>query len=438
MNRRRLQTRLVPAAGIIGMVLIASAIGFHILREQRLRLPWDDRYAIKAELSSGQALTPGQGQSVTVAGVEVGEVARVTLKDGRALVEMSIERGALPEVRRDATLFVRPRTPLQDMTIDVNPGTPEAGALSADDVIPLSRTTPQVNLDEILAALDTDTRDYAIALVGGFADGIHDRSTALRNALKASAPTLRLSRRVATVTADRRRQLARAIHSLRSLTAAVAGEETSLGTLVTAGDTTFSTLAAEDDALRTGLERLPGTLRAAREALAAAEPFSREAAPAFERLVPVARRLPGTLRSLDPLRRDALPALEALNAAAPGTRSLARSLTPAARDLTTVNPELETALGSLERLGDVLAYNPPGKEEGYLFWMAWFLHNGHNFISGQDGNGPFWRGIVQFSCSTAFSEPLTGAILKPVLEITKACPGPPPVAAKRTRKVGGR
>ncbi len=144
--------------------------------------------------------------------------------------------------------------------------------------------------------------------------------------------------------------------------------------------------------------------------------------------MPVARELPGTLRALDPLQRDALPALRRLTAVAPGTRRVARQLAPAATSLTTATGDLEKSLGTLERFGDLLAYNPDGTEEGYLFWLAWFFHNGHNYISGQDGNGPFWRGIVQFSCSTAFNEALTGGILKPVLEATDACPSPPPVS----------
>jgi len=432
-SHRTLTTRFIPAVGIVGLVLIATTIGFQILREQRLRLPWDDRFTVQVELSSGQALTPGQGQSVTVAGVEVGEIARVRLRDGRARVTLSIERAKLPAVHRDATLFVRPRTPLQDMTVDIDPGSAGAPELGEDDVLPAAQTTPQVNLDEILGALDVDTRAWAISLVGGFAQGIRGQGDALRAALKASRPTLTLTRRVAAATADRRRQLARAIHSLRTLTAAVADEEQSLGTLVTAGDATFSTLAGEDDALRAGLQRLPGTLRSARTALAAAQPFADVAAPAFTRLVPVARALPATLRALDPLQRDALPALRELTAIAPGTRRVARELRPAVSDLAAANPDAEKAFTTLEHLGDLFAYNPPGKEEGYLFWMAWFLHNGHQFISGQDANGPFWRGIVQFSCSTAFSEPLTGAILKPVLDIAKPCPTPPPVTRAKRR-----
>jgi len=31
----------------------------------------------------------------------------------------------------------------------------------------------------------------------------------------------------------------------------------------------------------------------------------------------------------------------------------------------------------------------PGRDEGYLFWLAWLQHNGAALFSGSDANGPF-------------------------------------------------
>ncbi len=45
-----------------------------------------------AELPDAQAVTPGQGQTVVVAGVRIGDIGSVELEDGRAVVEMQIDR----------------------------------------------------------------------------------------------------------------------------------------------------------------------------------------------------------------------------------------------------------------------------------------------------------------------------------------------------------
>ena len=50
-----------------------------------------DFYTVKAELPTGQAVVPGQGQTVNIAGVKIGEVGTVKLEDGKAVVEMQIK-----------------------------------------------------------------------------------------------------------------------------------------------------------------------------------------------------------------------------------------------------------------------------------------------------------------------------------------------------------
>ena len=49
-----------------------------------------DFYEVNAELQTAQAVVPGQGQTVNIAGVKVGEVGYVTLEDGHAVVQMKI------------------------------------------------------------------------------------------------------------------------------------------------------------------------------------------------------------------------------------------------------------------------------------------------------------------------------------------------------------
>ncbi|MBA3301493.1 MAG: MCE family protein, partial [Thermoleophilaceae bacterium] len=61
------------------VVLVALALGIagYILSNQRLRFPVIEEkpFQLKAELSDAQAVIPGQGQTVRVAGVRVGDLA---------------------------------------------------------------------------------------------------------------------------------------------------------------------------------------------------------------------------------------------------------------------------------------------------------------------------------------------------------------------------
>ena len=82
----------------------------------------DDAFELKAELQTAQAVTPGQGQTVNIAGVKVGDITEVELVDGHAVVTMVVDQQYAPLIHDDATVLLRPRTGLQDMTLELDPG----------------------------------------------------------------------------------------------------------------------------------------------------------------------------------------------------------------------------------------------------------------------------------------------------------------------------
>src|SRR4051812_40325452 len=160
------------AVAVLVLFVVALVVGGYILGNQRFYLPhWvplvgSDFVDYKAEFSSGKSLTPGQVQTVDIAGVPVGEIGSVELKNGRALVTMKIRR-KYAAVYKDATALLRPKTGLEDMIVELTPGSRSAGKAEEGYTIPVSQTLPDIKLDEILAQLDSDTRDYLKLLVHG-------------------------------------------------------------------------------------------------------------------------------------------------------------------------------------------------------------------------------------------------------------------------------
>lgn len=423
----QIRRNLLTLSAIAALVVLAGAVAFFILRHERLRLPTDPYYTLSAEMPTAQALTPGQGQSATVAGVQVGQVSSVRLVDGRALVQLSIDRRRLPqdELRTDAHLTVRPRTPLDDMTVDIDPGSARAPRLADGAVLDVSHTTPNVNLDEVLASLDADTRAYLETLIDASGRGLRDAGPALRMALRAGAPTLAMTRRVSGALAARRAELARAVRNMRLLTAALSREDGGIARLVGGGDATFSALAAEAGSLRSAVAQLPGTLGAGRAALRAVTPFAAQAGPALASLLPATRALPAALRAADPLLVRGTPALQRLSTLSLRTTPMARDLAPALANLQAATPQLTSVFGVLQRLVNELAYAPKAPDHGYLFWLAWFSHNLDSFQGGQDANGAFWRGSVVVSCSSGLGQPALMALLGPAVAQAGICPQGP-------------
>ena len=152
-------------AMIVGLVVVALLVGGYVLSQQRFSLPrgvpffGSDFVTYKAELQSAQSVTPGQGQTVQVAGVDIGEIRKVDLVGGRAVVTMKIRRKYTP-IYTDATALLRPKTGLNDMLIELTPGSKTAGELPSSEHVPINQTLPNVNADEILAGL------YGRLLVG--------------------------------------------------------------------------------------------------------------------------------------------------------------------------------------------------------------------------------------------------------------------------------
>jgi phospholipid/cholesterol/gamma-HCH transport system substrate-binding protein len=394
-------------AAVMFLVVVAAGVGGYILSNQRFYLPkWvpvvgKDFYTLNAELSTAQAVTPGQGQTVNIAGVSVGEISNVRLKGGRALVEMKIRR-RYAKVYRDATILLRPKTGLKDMILELDPGTVTAGEVREHDAIPISSTLPDINPDEVLAQLDRDTRDYLRLLVAGGGEGLRGNGRTLSATLRRFEPTARDTLRITRLLAQRRRHVARVIHNLRLLSQELATRDDDLAEFVGSSNRVFARFAAQDANIRAALRELPSTLDVTQRSLAKAGRLARALGPSLSALRPAARNLGPALVAVRPFLRESTPIVR--DRLRPFTRQalpVARDLRPALVDLSRLTPDLLTVARVANYALNELAYNPPGpQEEGYLFWASWVNHLGTSLWSTQDAHGPIRRGLFLTSCSS--------------------------------------
>jgi phospholipid/cholesterol/gamma-HCH transport system substrate-binding protein len=390
---------------VLALVATSFATLLVILANQRVDVPgWvpvvgADAFELETELRTAQAVTPGQGQTVNVAGVRIGEIAGVRLERGRAIVRMRLDEGQ-DRVYRDARVLLRPKTGLKDMVLELTPGTPRAGRLPEGGRIPIAQTLPDVNVDEILGVLDADTRAYLRILLAGAAGGLRGNGRALADGLRRFEPVARDLRRVNEALAERRANLKRVVRNLSLLTGELGSRDAALAGLVENGDAVFSILARRDDELRATLRELPGTLAATRSALGEAGALGEELGPALSALRPAARALAPALRATRPFLRETVPVLrDELRPLARDARPTARALRPALDDLAAASPDLDRSLAVVNRLLNALGYNPVGREEGYLFYLAWANHLSATLFGVQDAHGPIRRGVVLLSCA---------------------------------------
>jgi phospholipid/cholesterol/gamma-HCH transport system substrate-binding protein len=395
-----------------GLAAVALAVTYVLLQEQRLRIPIleEKPFELKAEFETAQAITPGQGQTVVVAGVKIGDISKVELEDGVAVVTMDIERQYLP-IYRDATAMVRPRTGLQDMFIELDPGTKATGEFEEGDRLQISNTQPQVNLDEILEALDGDTQAYLRALFIGGGQGLKGRARDLGKVLGGLGPINQKLARLNRLVAQRKENLSSLIHNLNILTGTIGDNGEQLTQLVDSSNSALGAIASQDLNVQRAVALLPGTLSTARTTLGKVEGLAATLGPTFNDLRPFARNLDAMNESIIRVADTAPVIRDQIRPFVRAAREPVDDLRPAAKSLARTTPRLSTLALELNRLGNMAAFNPrgaeppnaPNRDEGYLFWAGWLGHNGNSVFQTADGNGLYRRIYLTASCQTLLS-----------------------------------
>jgi phospholipid/cholesterol/gamma-HCH transport system substrate-binding protein len=401
---RMLRRQGRAAAATVAAVVLGLLVGGYIIDHQNAQFPsWlplfgDDTRVVHAELSTAQGVIPGQGQLVEVAGVIVGRVSDVHLEDGRAVLDIQLEDGGA-RIFRDASVLMRPRTLLKDMILQVTPGTPATGELREGDTIPVARTLPDVNLDELLAALDGDTRAALVALAQGAGQGLRGQGDTLGSAFRRLDPTMRMVRQINAELIARRRAISRVVTNFSLISRTLARHRPDLTRFVDSSNAVFGALADEQAGVADTLHELPGTLRELRTTTRAVVPVADSLESASRRLLPGARSLapgadalaamfratrPVLANELRPLARDAVLPLRDLRRASDGFAAASRAS--------------RGALHDVNRITGDLAHDPKGDRASYLFYAAWSAHQVNSILSSQDALGPLAHTLTMMGC----------------------------------------
>jgi phospholipid/cholesterol/gamma-HCH transport system substrate-binding protein len=267
--------------GVVVLVIAFLVVYFGFTKH----IPFKHGFRLKAQFATALNIRPAS--PVRIAGVDVGKVSAVARHGTTGLVTMEISSGGLP-IHSDATVKLRPRTFLEgNWFVELQPGSPSAKTISSGYTIPITQTSDPVQLDQVLNALNTDTRANLQNFLIGYGNGLTRKPNAADNAEQdpevrgingAQAFNKAYQRGPASLRATavlnqaiagtEPHDLSKLIASIGKVTSALNVHEQQLGELIGNFNTFFEALANQSTPLHATVAELPASLLSIQRGLA--------------------------------------------------------------------------------------------------------------------------------------------------------------------------
>jgi phospholipid/cholesterol/gamma-HCH transport system substrate-binding protein len=402
---------------VVGLVLLAAvAVAIALFAA-------DGGYRVTAQfVNAGQLV---KGSEVRVGGTSVGTVEEIDVsQNGMAEATFTVADDYAP-LRRGTQVTVKPTSlsGIANRYIDLQLGPDDGRDIDDGGHIGADHTATAVELDEVFALFDKETRTSLRDFVKGQADTLRGRGAELRRGIHYLNPALSTgSRLFAELTRDEP-LLKRFLVDSAALVNTLASRRDDLTGVVSNLNSTFGALGSQQAALAESIERLPPFLRRAnttfvnlRSALDDVDPLVDAAKPAVRRLGPFLDQARLFARDGEPTVRDLSRTIRA-----PGATNdlieLINSFPPLSRvalNDQTVNgarrsgafPQTTAALGAA---APTIAFARPYTPD-FVGWLDDFSTTG-----GYDAVGGFSRAWINLSELLYGPGPKTGQF--------RRCPG---------------
>jgi phospholipid/cholesterol/gamma-HCH transport system substrate-binding protein len=314
-------------------------------------------YGLKVAVPSAIALA--QHADVRHAGVKIGTVDDVSLDGAHAVLAVSLDRRYAP-VYRDARVLVRGKTMQGENYVDIDPGSPPAGAVPDGGSLALSQAPESTQIDQLFASFDARRRRDLKRILNALGGGLDGNGRQLNGFLDGTGRTTSAARPIVATLAREHQRVAGLVDDFGRVTRAIGDRGTDVRLLAHRGRRLAEAVAQRDHRLRQTLAALPGFLHQAGSTTARLGRYSVSTTP--------------VMRDLRLATLQLVPAMSQLRPAAEATRTTMRSLgafthqaaplTRRLRRFSAVSAHLTGPLGAaLRQLNPLVAYAVPFAKE---------------------------------------------------------------------------
>jgi len=160
------------------VALCITALGFIVL-QMGITLPWSHPYRLTATFRDAAGVLANN--EVFMNGTKIGRIDQVSAVNGQAKVDMVIESQYALPIHNDASAMVRIKNLLGETYVEINRGSSGSGDMPTGGSIPPSHTLTPVQIDEVLAVLDPQSRQRLQLLIDGAGDALAGRGSNLND-----------------------------------------------------------------------------------------------------------------------------------------------------------------------------------------------------------------------------------------------------------------
>jgi phospholipid/cholesterol/gamma-HCH transport system substrate-binding protein len=375
----------------LSLFVIAGIVGGIILANQRFTPPWEDRQVLYAEFPDTPGISPGNGQEVRVAGVIVGDISAANVtRDGKAVLELDLDRGH--KIYKNAKLLLRPKSPLNEMYVEISPGGPPAELVPDGYQFPITNTQRPIQIDEVLDNLDDNARAALTSLLAESDVALTNTKQLLPGDLDAVRNIGNDLKPVAQQLALRKQKIAELITELAQIQVAIDHGYGNMTQLAHDFEATLHALGDHQPQIEQSLAALPGVVNNLKRSTDAIQDLSGQLDPTLRDLQRATDKLPHALHRFEDTADDLGDVVDAAKPFIRAARPVIRDLRPLADDLHEALPPLHGATEELDPLTRSLV--------PYLPDVAAFTVQTRSIVSSEDANEGILRGYAPLTASS--------------------------------------
>ncbi|HWU32277.1 MAG TPA: MlaD family protein, partial [Marmoricola sp.] len=311
---------------------------------------------------------------VTVAGVDVGKVQKISVEGNVDVVTVSLDSSVAP-LHQGASVTVRNKTLVEETYLDIADG--KGAAYPSGATLPSSSAHPAVKLNDVLTSLDPATRQRLTQLIRSSGTAVAGRQADV-DALFTGLDEVGTSAGALKALAQQSEQLKSLVKSSTDVLQSLDTQQGRIVGLVRDAQTITSVTNQHQADIRSLMRVLPPLLDSARAAGGSLQQLAGPLGTVAANLRSAAPDLNAALLQLPATTRDLRGLVPSLNSTLVQAPTTLRLLSPFQ---TVASPWVGTTIMTMSELNPMLAYLSPYGRDLASYWS-----NFTGFVSSSDGN----------------------------------------------------